>query len=191
MNDRNKVQFAMGSTAIGRRATIRGLALGGLAAFAGVAVSAPAEADNLQPGWRRCSKCQAMFYAGSGMGVCPAGGAHSVLGSRHYVERIGGDVANVQQGGWSWCTQCQGFFYSRASGGMGHCPAGGAHVKTGSSTYAAVIGEDGPHQQAGWRWCSKCMVMFYARSPGTMGVCPVGGAHSDAASGHYASILGA
>ena len=90
--------------------------------------------------------------------------------------------------------KCQGFFYSRASagaGGMGHCPAGGAHVKTGSGAYAAIIGEDSRGQQGGWRWCNRCMGMFYGRASAGKGVCPApgGGPHTEVGSGHYASLF--
>ena len=194
MDDRDNERLQFELTAIPRRTTIKALALGSLAAFAGVGIPGLANAAGAQPGWRWCSNCEGMFYAmASGamhMGVCPAGGKHIDAGSGHYRERIGSDVAGQQQGGWSWCVKCQGFFYSRASGGMGHCPAGGAHTKQGSGAYAAIIGEDGPRQQGGWRWCSRCMGMFYARASAGKGVCPApgGGPHSDAGSGHYASL---
>ena len=189
------------SSVIGRRATIKALALGSVAALATGAGVRTANAGGLpagcvQEGWRWCHKCEGMFYglasAGAGgMGVCPAGGTHDATGSGHYYERAGTDIAGVQQGGWSWCNKCMIFFYSRASagaGGMGHCPAGGAHSNALSTAYAAVLGEDATGQQGGWRWCRKCMGMFYARASAGLGVCPTGGAHDPSASGHYASL---
>ncbi len=182
----------------GRRATLKAIALGSAALIVGAAGTTSANAQTMpsgcvQEGWRWCHKCQGMFYghASGGLGVCPAGGAHDPTGSGHYYQRVGTDITDVQQGGWSWCAKCQGFFYSRASpgaGGMGTCPAGGAHIKTGSGAYAAVIGETATGQQGGWRWCNKCMGMYYgaATSPS---VCPKDHApHTDNSSGHYACL---
>jgi outer membrane protein OmpA-like peptidoglycan-associated protein len=39
-----------------------------------------------QSGWRWCSRCQGLFFAGGGsLGVCPTGGAHSLQGSGDYA----------------------------------------------------------------------------------------------------------
>lgn len=194
MDHQDKTDSLNISAPIGRRTTIKALALGSLAAMAGVGFAGSALAESTQPGWRWCSKCQGMFYAmatGNHMGVCPAGGKHIEDGSGKYLEIYNGVDSGKMQTGWSWCNKCMGFFYSHASegaGGMGHCPAGGTHTKEGSGAYAALIGEDGPRQQGGWRWCNKCMGMFYSRSRGTMGVCPAGAAHDASGSGHYASL---
>ncbi|HEX8366854.1 MAG TPA: hypothetical protein VF603_16360 [Allosphingosinicella sp.] len=175
---------------------MRTIALGGVALFAGAGLTGPAAAQGLpvgcvQEGWRWCRKCQGMFYgrasaSAGGLGRCPAGGAHDPSQSGHYYQRIGGDIANVQQGGWSWCSKCMGLFYSRASAGMGRCPAGGAHTNAGSSAYASILGNAATGQQGNWRWCRKCQGMFY-RGNG-LGVCPAGGGHDPSASGQYASL---
>ena len=196
MDHQNDTRNPLLSTAVARRTTIKALALGGIGALTGIGLSAPAQAEATQPGWRWCSKCQGMFYAmatGNHMGVCPADHQqHTDGGSGKYLEIYDAPESRKVQTGWSWCGKCMGFFYSHASlgaGGMGHCPAGGAHIKDGSGAYAAVIGEDGPRQQGGWRWCHKCMGMFYARASAGKGVCPADNAHhDDAGSGHYASL---
>lgn len=180
-----------------RRSSIKTMALGGVALFAGAGIATPAGAQCppiacVQEGWRWCSKCQGMFYglaspSQGGLGRCPAGGAHITTGSAYYYERIGATVAGVQQGGWSWCAKCMGFFYSSHSSGMGPCPAGANHINAGSAAYAAVVGGNGPGQQGGWRWCSKCMGMFYSLVA-IQGVCPAGGPHNGATSGQYATL---
>jgi hypothetical protein len=195
MTDRKDIELALSPAGLARRTTIKALALGSIVALAGIGLAGPAQAESTQAGWRWCSKCQGMFYGASSgsmlMGVCPAdGGKHIDAGSGHYLEIYDAPVSGKMQAGWSWCVKCQGFFYSHASSGMGHCPAGGAHVKTGSGAYSALIGEDGPRQQGGWRWCNKCMGMFYARASMGKCVCPADHRpHSDAGSGHYASLF--
>lgn len=175
---------------------MKALAFGGVAVVAGSAITVPASAAAMpagcvQEGWRWCHKCEGMFYghASAGMGVCPAGGAHDASGSGHYYQRVGSDIANVQQGGWSWCSKCEGLFYSRASAGMGFCPAGGKHTNVGSGAYASIIGETATGQQGGWRWCAKCMGMFYSAASAGLGVCPKDHApHTTSGSGHYATL---
>jgi len=55
-----------------------------------------AEADDTpasqQRGWRWCSKCQGLFYAGNNAGVCPAGDGHDGSGSGSYVVTLGDPV---------------------------------------------------------------------------------------------------
>jgi DNA-directed RNA polymerase subunit M/transcription elongation factor TFIIS len=101
-----------------------------------------------------------------------------------------GTAPNAQVG-WRWCPKCEGMFYAVASAGKGVCPAGGAHVDSGSAHYIATEGEDATgRQQGGWRWCPKCEGMFYARASAGKGVCPAGGKHDDSGSAHYAAIIG-
>ena len=103
-----------------------------------LAIFGETTSGKLQGGWRWCSKCQGMFYAAAsaGMGVCPAGGTHIQTGSGHYAVLLPAETAApLQQGGWRWCSKCQGMFYAAASAGMGVCPAGGAHIQTGSGHY--------------------------------------------------------
>jgi hypothetical protein len=170
-----------------RRSTLKVIGLGSVAALAGFGFASPAYAL-AQEGWRWCNKCQGMFYGlyPTGLGICPAGGAHNPSQSGRYYIRVEGTVPNVQQGGWSWCSKCMGFFYS-AGGTLGFCPAGGTHTNQGSGAYAAIVGENGQQQQGGWRWCSKCMGMFYSGFGG--GICPKGQvAHNGGTSGHYAFL---
>jgi hypothetical protein len=46
-----------------------------------------------QTGWRWCRVCEGMFYAGSGLGLCPAGGTHTSEGSWAYVVKMGATTA--------------------------------------------------------------------------------------------------
>lgn len=198
MTDTNKHVDKSDLEVFDRRSTIKTIAFGGVALFAGAGIASPAKAQCAPPacvqeGWRWCNKCQGMFYglasaSQGGLGHCPAGGAHVTTGSGFYYQRVAGTIANVQQGGWSWCAKCMGFFYSSASSGMGPCPAGANHINAGSAGYAAIWGGNATGQQGGWRWCNKCMGLFYGLSTGTQGVCPAGGAHNSAGSGQYAVL---
>ena len=197
MTDANKHVDKSDLEVFDRRSTIKALAMGSVALFAGAGIATPANAQYppmacVQEGWRYCGKCHGMFYglasaSQGGLGVCPAGGAHTMgAGSGFYYERVGVSVTGVQQGGWSWCAKCMGFFYSLASSGMGKCPAGANHINAGSLGYAAVLGGDTTGQQGGWRLCGKCMGMFHPSS--SQGVCPAGGTHNGGGSEPYASL---
>jgi hypothetical protein len=169
-----------------RRSALTTLALGGLAIVGGFGFASPAYAL-AQEGWRWCNKCQGMFYGlhPTGLGACPAGGAHNPSQSGYYYIRVEGAVSGVQQDGWSWCKKCMGFFYSGGAS-MGYCPTGGAHTNQGSGAYAAILGGNSTQRQGGWRWCKVCMGMFY--SGYGAGACPAGGGHNSTGSGQYAFL---
>jgi hypothetical protein len=116
-----------------------------------------------QSNWELCSKCEGLFFAGDDAGVCPAGGAHSKVGSSGYVCS---DVGSGQAD-WKHCSKCQGLFYSKIS--LGVCPT---HSDTGSSNYSLSVTGAG---QTGWQSCSKCLGLFY--SVNSLGVCAAGGSH--------------
>ena len=143
-----------------------------------------------QANWRRCDKCQGMFFAGSSsQGVCPADRQyHDSNQSSHYVA-IFGDDAPGQQGRWRWCDKCQGMFFA-GSRNQGVCPADSqSHDSSHSGHYAVIFGDDAPGQQGGWRWCFKCQGMFFAGNP-SQGVCPADNQRHDSShSGHYAFTL--
>lgn len=179
-----------------RRAALRTMALGGVALFAltgltGVAAALTGETLT-QDGWRRCRKCQILFFAldrNGGLGVCPAGGTHQPSND-FYLLQMGREIAGVRQGGWSWCMNCMGL-YARVHGNMGLCPAAAGsasreHVNF-SGGYAVPLGDGGEDREASWRWCSKCMGMFYAGRGG--GRCPDGHSHDGAASLAYAQLV--
>lgn len=88
-----------------------------------------------------------------------------------------------EQNNWRWCKKCQGLFFA-GHATQGKCPAGGAHVKTGSGNYHLIQNTAGAPGQANWRWCSKCEGLHFAGNP-TVGTCPAGGKHIKTASGNY------
>jgi hypothetical protein len=138
-----------------------------------------------QSNWRWCSKCQGLFFGGNPNPKCPAGGAHTKVGSGNYYLAHNMVATTGWQSNWRWCNKCQGLFF----GGNPNpkCPAGGAHSKAGSGNYsllhnaAAAAG-----QQSNWRWCSKCQGLFFGGNPNPK--CPAGGAHTKVGSGNYSLI---
>ena len=138
--------------------------------------SLPATQDN----WRWCNKCQGLFFAGTGLGSCPAGGAHVKSGTGNYA-LMHDSKLGYGQGNWRWCKACQGLFHA---GPPGKCPAGGGgHDKSGSADYALVLDSPYPEHQQHWRFCKKCQGLFFEGQKA--GVCPAGGAHDASASGNY------
>lgn len=181
---------------IHRRSAVRSIALGGVALFvlAGLPETASAMTGETltQEGWRRCRRCQILFFSldrTGGLGVCPAGGAHE-SSDDFYLLRMGPEIAGVQLGGWSWCMHCMALF-DRVGGNMGACPSPRSlperrHVNY-SGAYAAVLEDGGHDRQPDWRWCSKCMGMFYDGGDG--GICPRDHDHHEgAASRFYAQL---
>jgi hypothetical protein len=103
-------------------------------------------------GWARCQKCQGLFAASEGEGVCPV---HPAVGPGHGVQKQGrghsaanGSTyflqwssisswwppdAGTGQNGWSMCSLCLGLFFQS---GTNVCPATdnkkGAHQPSGT-----------------------------------------------------------
>lgn len=86
------------------------------------------------------------------------------------------------QRNWRWCSKCQGLWFGGNAGSK--CPAGGAHIKTGSGNYSLVHNATNVPGQANWRWCSKCQGLWFAGNS-TQGKCPAGGSHIKIGSGNY------
>jgi hypothetical protein len=134
-----------------------------------------------QTNWRWCSKCQGLFFGGNPGSKCPAGGAHTKVGSGNYDIVHNAPASYPGQSNWRWCNKCQGMFFGGNPGSK--CPAGGAHVKTGSGDYKLIFNAAGSPAQYGWRWCNKCQGLFFSGNPGSK--CPAGAAHVTAGSGDY------
>ena len=136
----------------------------------------PAQRD-----WRRCGKCQAMFFDGyQNKGVCAAGGGHQA-GNRIHEFALPHDVPGTSnaQTDWRFCDKCHAMFYAGPNYPTGVCPAGGGHNAAG---YNFVLPHDvqvTPQAETAWRYCGTCQVMFYDGSS-SKGACPAGGGHSAA-----------
>lgn len=136
-----------------------------------------------QRNWRWCNKCQGLWFGGNAGSKCPAGGAHTKVGSGNY-SLVHGATGVPGQANWRWCSKCQGLWFG-GSGTNGKCPAGGGHTKVGSGNY--TLAHQSGAGQANWRWCNKCQGLWFAGNPGSK--CPADGAtHSQVGSGNYRLI---
>jgi hypothetical protein len=82
-----------------------------------------------QTSWRRCQKCQVIFFDGySDKGRCDAGDAHD--GDLDYDFMMPHDfVGSLQdQKAWEYCTKCKAMFYDGYPD-RGHCAAGAGHER--------------------------------------------------------------
>ncbi|WP_159013265.1 hypothetical protein [Acidisoma sp. S159] len=134
---------------------------------------------DLQSGWRRCLKCQGMYFAGSGNGgICAVGGEHASDGSGDYLF----DGGASGQHDWRWCNKCQLLHFGGVQPSV--CAAGGLHSSTGSADYVLINNDPGALGQSGWNWCQKCQVLHFAGEE-SLGACASGGTHSSDGSGNY------
>jgi hypothetical protein len=130
-----------------------------------------------QRDWRFCTKCNVMFFDGSGnKGVCPGGGGHNAQGFMFVLPH---DIpaSPTAQADWRFCDKCFAIFFD-SQGPSGFCPVGGdsGHNPQG---FAFVLPHDvpaSPTAQPDWRFCDKCFAMFFDAAA-TKGVCPRGEGH--------------
>jgi hypothetical protein len=117
-----------------------------------------------QSGWRWCNKCFGMAFTDPSRqpGLCAGGGRHDHAGSSMYkVEPFKPHapaipqafVDDTEQTGWAWCHRCEMLGYKLKPS---HCPAGGAHDFSQSTSYVlrfAVSGKgDEGHLQQSRSW---------------------------------------
>jgi hypothetical protein len=75
--------------------------LGAAGPFLFDALSSPVSAAPVQDNWRRCNKCNALFFNGyPKKGRCPAGGGHAATGDNFLLPH---DIAETSktQGAWA------------------------------------------------------------------------------------------
>lgn len=134
-----------------------------------------------QRGWRRCAKCQALWFgAHSEISVCPGGGRHSPAGDSNYsLIHSAVPLPAGHQENWCICDQCQNLWFA-GKADESRCSSGGRHTRTNSANFALATGAG--LGQAGWRRCSKCQTLWF--SLGGVSKCPAGGNHRAAGEFH-------
>ena len=141
--------------------------------------------STLQAGWRWCSKCQGLTFAGgSTLGPCPAGDTHLHKGSWNYIVEYGDPIEGAQAN-WRSCSKCLTLIFG-GSVDAGVCAAGGKHSPSGSN-YNLTANAGPSHEsyyQDNWLWCRKCQALAFGGS-GTRGICPSGGQHDHTGSFNY------
>jgi hypothetical protein len=151
--------------------------------------------QELQRNWRKCMRCQSIYLATNGPGVCKAGpGGHAPGASASYILVDDVDPVNTSgpaqkgwQRGWRYCKRCGMLWMGLNSGSR--CPAGGAHTLADSGEYWLRLNNNPSGQTApgesGWKWCDKCQSLW---SGGAGSQCPAGGAHSSTGSSDYGLV---
>jgi hypothetical protein len=140
-----------------------------------------------QSNWRRCQKCNSMFWAGYGGGKCVKGGIHSGQAGQgnDFVLPHSGARAGSQSN-WRFCKNCHVMFFNGYAGGQ--CVAGGPHVADWldfSLPYG--LGFSSADQESkGWRFCGGCHTLFHATRGG--GAC-VAAAGTHSAEGMFTFVL--
>jgi hypothetical protein len=89
--------------------------------------------SDAQSGWRRCKRCEAIFFNGEEKGRCPADvnarDPHTPDMARDLSVPHGRPETDHVQAGWEFCTKCNVLFFARSTeANMDHCTAGGEHV---------------------------------------------------------------
>ncbi|BBE21370.1 hypothetical protein MN0502_02530 [Arthrobacter sp. MN05-02] len=100
----------------------------------------PAPNNNQTAPWRRCMKCQSLYYDGNpAKGTCPAGGGHQGERLGYLVPyRTSAPLATRQQESWRICDACYGLFFEHGPV-RGRCASRGAEghlLNTESFNYA-------------------------------------------------------
>jgi len=132
-----------------------------------LAASAPDQNE-----WRRCNKCDSLFYDGySNKGRCPGGGGHVAEGSSDYFLTY--NSPGPGQPDWRFCNKCEALFYD-AYPNKGVCNGGGGHVAAGFN-FTLRYDAYAPGKRD-WRFCNKCRTLFYTGSS-NKGVCAAGQGH--------------
>jgi hypothetical protein len=127
-----------------------------------------------QDEWRRCAKCQLVFFSRNPGSNCPEGGPHAHL-------RYGGSIALIHnrpdlgEPGWHHCHKCQTLF--KGTNG-GQCAEGGTHDGSVSGNYSLTTGSF-PSGVDGWKWCWKCHGLFSVNFMSSS-TCTGGGTHQPA-----------
>jgi hypothetical protein len=155
-----------------------------------------AEDEVNQAKWRRCRKCQMMFWSGysPSQGICPADGLRHepadqipYVVSHDYVLPHDQPEDSNHVANWRRCKVCSCLFWD----GLwlkGRCPDGTVHDAIGNET-ADPVGalvrnelilthnvQGDSHHQADWRLCTKCLGLYRGDDP-TGNVCPSEGKH--------------
>lgn len=156
--------------------TVSPIAIGTATTFLSGAVPALILAAPTQANWRRCGKCNTLFWNGNAdKGRCPATGKHTVFGRFDYVLTYD-DSTGPGQGDWRFCTTCKALFFNGYPS-KGACPGNNAgHQAAGYNFFLYHDRNPTGSEEGNWRFCNQCQALFYSNAPETS-VCAKGGKH--------------
>jgi len=145
------------------------------------------EPGDYQFGWKQCSRCFSLFYAGSERraGCCIGGAEHFATHSGFEIAFAGQSLKGQEN--WRWCFKCSALFFN-GHWKKGFCPADGAwHSPTGSENNYELLHTTDPKlaNSYGWRWCQKCEQLYFCPFEQCLIRCPAGDRHSKEGSGFY------
>jgi M6 family metalloprotease-like protein len=133
-----------------------------------------------EPGWRRCTLCQALVRGEDQCGACPStnavSGMHSLHPDNHGL--VTNNLAAPGQSGWRQCAKCLGLFYGSQQS-QSDCPAGGRHEASNSPNYTLIYDNPEAVGHMYWRRCQKCEALYFG-SEENASICPAGGSHASA-----------
>src|SRR4029453_8493889 len=159
-----------------------------------------AEDEVNQAKWRRCRKCETMFWSGysPSQGICPADrlpheSADQILYvlSHDYVLPHDQPEDSNHVANWRRCKVCSCLFWDglwlkgRCPGGTGPDPGHDAIGNETADPVGALVRNElilthnvqaDSHHQADWRLCTKCLGLYRGDDP-TGNVCPSQGKH--------------
>jgi len=88
-----------------------------------------------QTGWRRCHKCQGLFFGGNPGSKCPLDHQPHLSTDANYTLLPYRPTAPGERG-WRWCDKCQGLYFGNALNTT--CPAGEHHRTPSDGEYAVL-----------------------------------------------------
>jgi hypothetical protein len=169
--------------------TVSLIAIGTGATLFSVLVPELALAAPTQSEWRRCEKCNMLFFNGyPNKGRCPAGNGHAVFGRFDYV-LVYDDSTGPGQGDWRFCSKCKALFFNGYPS-KGVCPAGAGHEAAGYNFFLFHDRKPTGSEEGSWRFCNKCQALFFNSEP-KRSICAAGGSHVAAGYNFVLRIQGA
>jgi hypothetical protein len=137
----------------------------------------PGASAATQNNWRRCSKCNMIFYHGYRRSLCPAGRRHEAMLGANFNLPYNVPETPTAQAAWRFCNKCESLFFDGYPK-KGVCPGKGGHFAMG---YNFVVPHDvksrSAYSEKNWRFCTKCHAMFFD-GESRKGNCAAGGEHT-------------
>lgn len=133
---------------------------GGVHRFDAVDLAVPFDKGYVRaiPGFRRCVRCNGLWYeAGGGGGACSAGGDHRSDVATAYALRV-----SETGTGYRTCIKCRVLVDPQRE--HTGCAAGGTHDVRRSQFFSLDVVRRGASAHPGWATCTRCGVVAFTAS---------------------------